>query len=179
MRVQGIISAAVLASLVGIATPVYSQQDNRGDTRSHADQRHDRNRHRQPRSNSRAQRRLEQQRVRHGAWQEHRARTWESDHQTWRDRGGYQGYRVPDDRYRRYFGAEHGFRIQTRPFRVASGHPAFQYRGYWFTVVDRWPESWTDNWYDTDDVYVTYRDDGYYLFNRRHPRAGIAIQISL
>jgi len=31
----------------------------------------------------------EQQRVEQGAWQEHRARSWQSDHRTWQQRGGY------------------------------------------------------------------------------------------
>jgi hypothetical protein len=45
--------------------------------------------------------------------------------------------------------------------------------------VDPWPEYWANNWYDTDDVYVTYADNGYYLFNRRYPNVGIAISISM
>jgi hypothetical protein len=36
-----------------------------------------------------------------------------------------------------------------------------------------------DGWYDTDDVYVTYVDNDYYLFNRRYPTVGIAISISM
>ena len=34
-------------------------------------------------------------------------------------------------------------------------------------------------WYDTDDVYVTYVDNGYYLYNRRYPNVGIAVRISM
>ena len=44
-------------------------------------------------------------------------------------------------------------------------------------LVDPWPEYWANDWYDTDDVYVAY-DSGYYLFNRRYPDVGIAINIS-
>jgi hypothetical protein len=45
--------------------------------------------------------------------------------------------------------------------------------------MDPYPEYWGDSWYETDDVYVDYADDGYYLYNRTHPgRAGIAISIS-
>ena len=64
-------------------------------------------------------------------------------------------------------------------FSVVGGYPRFQYSGYWFSMVDPWPEYWANDWYDTDDVYVTYVDNGYYLFNRRHPQTGIAINISL
>jgi hypothetical protein len=121
----------------------------------------------------------EQQRVRQSAWQQHRAGNWESDHRTWQQRGGYRGYRIPDTRFRGYFGPDHGFRIYGLPFRVVGGYPRFRYSGYWFSLVDPWPESWATNWYDTDDVYVTHVDEGYYLFNRAHPTAGIAIRISI
>ena len=56
----------------------------------------------------------------------------------------------------------------------------FQYGGYWFSFLDPYPEFWGSTWYETDDVYVDYYNDGYYLYNRRYPaRPGIAISISL
>ena len=57
--------------------------------------------------------------------------------------------------------------------------PRFQYQGYWISLVDPWPEYWGNDWYDNDDVYVVYVDNGYYLFNRRYPNVGIAINISM
>ncbi len=33
----------------------------------------------------------------------------------------YHGYRIPDDRFRGYFGPEHGFRIYGLPFQVYGG----------------------------------------------------------
>jgi hypothetical protein len=133
----------------------------------------------QGRQQPQPQRSQAQQREQHSAWQQHRSQRWDSDHRTWQQRGGYSGYRIPDDRFRGYFGPEHGFRIYGRPFLVVGGYPRFQYNGYWVSLVDPWPEYWADNWYDTDDVYVTYVDNGYYLFNRRHPSVGLAISISL
>ena len=103
---------------------------------------------------------------------------WQSDHRTWQQRGGYSGYRIPDNRFHGYFGPSHGFRIEGLPFLVVGGYPRFQYGGYWFSPVDPWPEYWANNWYDTDDVYIAYADNGYYLFNRRYPNVGIAISIS-
>jgi hypothetical protein len=120
-----------------------------------------------------------QQNVRQAAWQQHRSQSWHSDHRTWQQRGGYSGYRIPEDRFRGYFGPSHGFRINGLPFLVVGGYPRFQYNGYWLTLVDPWPENWANNWYDTDDVYVGYANDGYYLYDRRHPSVGIAINISL
>ena len=121
----------------------------------------------------------QQQRAEQSAWQEHRAQSWQSDHRDWQQRGGYHGYRIPDDRYRGYFGPDHGFRIYGLPFMVVGGYPRFQYEGYWFSTVDPWPEDWANNWYDTDDVYVTYVNNGYYLFNSRYPNVGIAVSISM
>jgi len=133
----------------------------------------------QQRTNDRPQRTPEQHRVQQSAMQQHRSHTWDSDHRNWKQRGGYSGYRIPDDRFRGYFGQEHGFRISGLPFLVVSGYPRFQYSGYWFSMVDPWPEYWGDDWYDNDDVYVVYVDDGYYLYNNRYPNVGIAINISM
>ena len=108
-------------------------------------------------------------------WQEHRAHNWQSEHRDWRQRGGYDGYRVPENRYRQYYGPQHVFRLYRYPMEVYGGYPRFQYGGFWFGFVDPWPEYWSDRWYDNDDVYIVYSDDGYYLYNRRHPRDRIAI----
>jgi hypothetical protein len=148
----------------------HAQQQRQDNQSQHAQQR---------RGNEQPQRTRDRQLVRQSAWQQHRAQNWRSDHRTWQERGGYHGYRIPDARFRGYFGPEHGFRIHGRPFLVVGRYPRFQYNGYWFSLIDPWPEYWANDWYDTDDVYVTYVDNGYYLFNRRHPTVGIAISISL
>jgi len=106
-----------------------------------------------------------------------RAGLWNSDHRTWQQRGGYNGYRIPDDRFRLYFGASHFFRISGLPLLFVGGYPRFQYDGYWVTFVDPWPESWPPNWYETDDVYLDY-SDGYYLYDRNYPGIGIAVTVS-
>jgi hypothetical protein len=131
------------------------------------------------RDNRQARNGPEQHRIQQSAWQKHRSQRWESDHRNWRQRGGYRGYRIPDDRFRGRFGPEHTFRIYGLPFMVYQGYPRFQYGGYWITAVDPWPEYWGEDWYDNDDVYVTYVDDGYYMYNRRYPTVGIAIRISM
>jgi hypothetical protein len=133
----------------------------------------------QQQARQQSQRSPQQQRVQQSAWQQHRSRNWQSDHRNWQQRGGYRGYRIPDDRYRGYFGPSHGFRIGGLPFLVVGGYPRFQYQGYWITTVDPWPEYWGDDWYDNDDVYVDYVDNGYYMYNRRYPSQGIAINITL
>jgi hypothetical protein len=160
------------------------QDQNKEQERAGQQQRRDQNEQQQQRAdnrrdNERPRRTQEQQRVQQSAWQEHRSQRWDSDHRTWQQRGGYNGYRIPDDRFRGYFGQDHGFRIYGLPFMVVGGYPRFQYGGYWITTVDPWPEYWGNDWYDNDDVYVTYVDNGYYLYNRRYPNVGIAISISM
>lgn len=115
----------------------------------------------------------------HNDWQGRRARDWRSEHRTWEQRGGYRGYRIPEYRFGRYFGPRHFFRIHDLPVLVFSGYPRFLYGGCWFSLVDPWPEYWADDWYEADDVYIEYSGDGYYLFNRRYPGVGIAVNISM
>jgi len=158
------------------------QQQKDQNKQQHAqqqDQNNQQQRAQQQKGDERPQRTQEQQRVEQSAWQKHRSQRWDSDHRTWQQRGGYNGYRIPDDRFRGYFGQDHGFRISGLPFLVVGGYPRFQYSGYWFSLVDPWPEYWGNDWYDTDDVYVTYVDNGYYLFDRRYPNVGVAISISM
>jgi hypothetical protein len=113
----------------------------------------------------------------HDTWQQARAQRWSSDHRTWAQRGGYGGYYIPQDRFSLYFGNQHSFRLRTRPV-MYMGYPRFEYSGFSFLLVDPWPEYWSENWYDSDDVYIDY-DDGYYLYNRRYPQVRLAITIAL
>ncbi len=88
-----------------------------------------------------------------------RATSWKGEHQTWSQRGGYNGYRIPDNRFRQYFGRDHFFRIGGLPLVFVGGQPRFQYDGYWVTFMDPWPEDWAANWYESDDVYLDYHGD--------------------
>ena len=157
------------------------QQDQRQQHAQQQQQQDQKQQHarQQQQGNEHPKRTQEEQRVQQSAWQEHRSQRWDSDHRNWQQRGGYNGYRIPDDRYRGYFGQDHGFRIYGLPFLVVGGYPRFQYEGYWISLVDPWPEYWGNEWYDNDDVFVTYANNGYYLYNRRYPNVGIAISISM
>jgi hypothetical protein len=114
----------------------------------------------------------------HSGFGQSRASSWNNDHRTWGQRGGYNGYRIPQDRFGLYFGSNHFFRIYGLPMFFVGGYPRFQYDGYWVTFVDPWPETWPDTWYETDDVYLDYTGDGYYLYNRTRPGPGIAVTIA-
>jgi hypothetical protein len=108
-----------------------------------------------------------------------KAGNWNSDHKTWQQRGGYNGYRIPDARFSMYFGTGHHFRIGGLPILFVGGYPRFQYDGYWITFVDPWPDNWNPDWYETDDVYLEYTDDGYYLYDSNYPAIGIAVTVSM
>jgi hypothetical protein len=59
------------------------------------------------------------------------------------------------------------------------GGQRFRYGGYWFGLIDPWPEYWSSDWYDSDDVYVNYEGGGYYLYNRSYPSDRVAISFYL
>jgi hypothetical protein len=118
-------------------------------------------------------------RAQYTAWDGHRARRWGAEHRTWRARGGYDGYWIPEDHYRVVFGPRHRFRVDRCPLVIVSGYPRFYYGGYWVTFIDPWPEYWADDWFAQDDCYVIYDDDGYYLTNVRHPGVRIAVSFTL
>jgi flagellar motor protein MotB len=79
--------------------------------------------------------------------------------------------RIPDDRFRANFGAEHVFVIN-EPVMVG-GFSRFQYGGFWFGFENPWPVGW----YYTDNVYVDYIDGGYYLCNPYYPGVHVGISV--
>ncbi len=89
------------------------------------------------------------------------------------DQHGDRSARIPDDRFRAHFGHEHRFAIN-HPVFVA-GRPRFQYGGYWFEILDPWPADWSYS----DECYIDYVDDGYYLFDPLHPGFRIAVVIAM
>jgi hypothetical protein len=156
------------------------QQQAKGRQEQQRQQQQARSQQEQQRKQQQAKGQQEQQRQarqQQAAWQQRRARNWQSEHRDWKQRGGYNADRIPEDRYRSNFGPDHAFRIYNNPVMVTGGYPGFQYGGYYFSVVDPWPQYWPNNWYENDDVYIDYSGDGYYLYNRRYPRDRIAISV--
>jgi DNA polymerase III gamma/tau subunit len=85
--------------------------------------------------------------------------------------GPQRGARIPDDRFREHFGHEHRFRVER--VVLVENRPRFQYTGYWFELVDPWPAAWSYS----DDCYIDYVDDEYFLFNPLHPGIRIAVVV--
>jgi hypothetical protein len=152
------------------------QQQQRAQKQQQDQGRQQQQRQQQVKQPSQQRQRVQQDKQRE-VWQQHRAHDWQSEHRDWQQRGGYNGYRIPEDRYRVRFGPDHWFRIHSYPMELYGGYPRFQYGGFWFGFMDPWPEYWSNDWYDNDDVYIIYSEDGYYLYNRRYPRDRIAVTV--
>ena len=84
-------------------------------------------------------------------------------------RGGNEHGRISNAHYANRFGRGHSFHVNRRDYNQRR----FQYGGYAFGFVDPWPIQWGYS----DDVYVVYSDDGYYMYNRIHPGLRISINI--
>ena len=112
-------------------------------------------------------------------WPRYRAQSWSSQHRTWGQRGGYNGYRIPGPRFTLYFGRPHRFHLSSYQVRIVGSYPQFYADGYWFTMLDPVPEYWDYDWYDRDYVTIVESDGGYYLLNEAYPDALLAISINL
>jgi len=84
---------------------------------------------------------------------------------------GHHYGRISDARYRAHFGNKHEFRMR-RP-RMVNGYNRFYYSGYTFGYNEAWPSDWRY----TDNVYVEYVDNSYYLYNPRRPGIHITLNI--
>jgi len=82
---------------------------------------------------------------------------------------GRRGGHIPDDKFRATFGRQHTFAMQHPT--TNGGQPRFQYGGYWFALVDAWPEDWAY----TDECYIDYIDGEYFLIDLARPGIRLAI----
>ena len=69
--------------------------------------------------------------------------------------------------------------MSSYPMAMYGGYPRFRFDGFWLSVLDPWPEYWATNWYGADDVYISFVDGGYYMYNRSYPGDRIALSVSL
>jgi hypothetical protein len=78
--------------------------------------------------------------------------------------------RIPEPDFRAHFGRGH--RFAPGRIEVYQGRPQFNYGGYVFALVEPWPAAWA---YDTDDYYIDYVDDDYWLYSFDHP--GVRLEL--
>jgi len=188
MKLIGILSTAVLSLTLGIAAPVYAQeqheQQEEKDKPAQVEEKHaqpegqkaqqDKSAKQEEKTaqeqdkNSKQEDKTAQQQDKNAKQEEHNAQQQTQESRT--EHARYNG-RIPEDRFRANFGSVHVFVIN-RPV-IVEGRPRFQYGGYWFGFGEPWPGGWAY----TDSVYVDYVDGGYYLYNRVHPGVRISINI--
>lgn len=169
MKLVGIISTAVLALVLGIAAPVYAQEQ-RGDQDEAKPKQEDKaqpEKAKQEDKNAQQQEKNDKQDVKNTQQQEKNTKAEKNEQQA---KGG-QSARIPDDRYKANFGREHTFRVSQAEY----GNRRFQYGGYWFGFAGAWPS----NWLYTQNVFVVDIGGVYYLCNPTYPGVNIALSFSL
>jgi hypothetical protein len=193
----GIITTAALSFLLGIAAPLYAQQDQSDQKQEQKDkpaekkapedksarqngkttQQQDRNtkpeeRNAQPQDKSaRQQDKNNNQQETNAQRQDKNTKQEEQNPEQTQRSAGNHGGRIPDDRFRANFGREHSFRVSQDDY---SRDRRFQYGGYWFGFVDAWPR----NWLYTEDVFVVEIDGVYYLCNPMYPGVNVTLSIA-
>jgi hypothetical protein len=193
MKPFGVLSTAVLFVLFGIAAPVYAQEpqeENKPAQHEEAKpaqdkpsqpeeakpgERRDEGKPAEHRDEAKPGERQEQvkpeERREESRPEERREEKHPAVQQKSEQHGTRAGGRIPDDKFRAHFGREHKFQVG-HPV-IVEGQPRFQYAGYWFVLVEPWPVEWAY----TDDVYIDYVDDEYYLFDLMRPGIRIAINV--
>ena len=81
------------------------------------------------------------------------------------------GRRIPEDKFKANFGQQHSFRVSENDYR----NHRFQYGGYSFGFVDPWPS----NWLYTQNVYVIEINGVYYLCNASFPGVNLVLSFTL
>jgi|SRR5450432_328311 len=91
-------------------------------------------------------------------------------------RQGGKSARVPDEQFRAKLGHQHSFKVNrvVTQTRVVPNQTQFVYEGYAFVFLDPWPADWMF----TDDCYIDYVDDQYFLFDPFHPEIRVALVIA-
>jgi hypothetical protein len=80
---------------------------------------------------------------------------------------------IPDPKFKANFGRQHTFAVKKviNTTTVVPGQTQFVYGGYTFIILDPWPSEWLF----TDDCYIDYVDDEYFLIDVFHPGIRIVL----
>jgi hypothetical protein len=161
MKFVGLISTAVLSLTLGVAAPVYAQEQH--------DQQDEQKAKPAP-EEKKAQPEKSAKPEEKAAQEQKNASPAAKDKQPQRA-GNHGGGRIPDDKFKANFGQQHTFRVSQSDYR----NHRFQYGGYSFGFVDPWPS----NWLYTQNVYVVEINGVYYLCNASYPGVNLALSFTL
>jgi outer membrane biosynthesis protein TonB len=80
---------------------------------------------------------------------------------------------IPDDQFKAHFGRPHTFPVKQviTTTTIIPNQTRFVDAGYTFIILDPWPAEWLL----TDDCFIDYIDDEYFLFDVFHPGVRIAL----
>jgi hypothetical protein len=80
---------------------------------------------------------------------------------------------IPDPQFKAHFGKPHKFAVSrvVTTTTIVPNQTQFVYVGYTFIFLDPWPSDWLF----TDDCYIDYVDDEYFLFDVFHPGIRVAL----
>ncbi|MGA7561187.1 MAG: hypothetical protein WCF61_03285 [Terriglobales bacterium] len=163
MKLVGVISTAVLSLILGVAAPVFAQEQHEQEdqkTKPAAQE----EKKAQPEKSAKQQEKP-------AAEQEKNAKPAEKNAKPEQHAAGNGGGRIPADKFKASFGQQHTFRVSQSDYR----NHRFQYGGYAFGFVDPWPS----NWLYTQNVYVIEINGVYYLCNASFPGVNLALSFTL
>ena len=186
MKRIGIIGTAVLSLSLGVAAPVYAQQEQRDKQEEEKAKPAQEEKQAQPEKSAKQEEKPAgrqenaakpedknaKQQDRNAKDGEKTARQHEQQGQGKQERASGSNGLIPEDRYKANFGQQHRFHVSQADY---SRDRRFQYGGYWFGFVDPWPS----NWVYTQDVYVVEINGVYYLCNPMYPGVNILLSVTL
>ena len=174
MKALGITSTALMALLLAVAAPAWSQEHEQEQKDKPAQQEEKKvqpeksaKQEQKPVAQQGKSAKPEQKSAKPGVKNAQQHAVQAHPKQVQQARGG----RIPDDHFKANFGRQHTFRVSQGDY----GNRRFQYGGYSFGFVDAWPS----NWLYTQNVYVVEINGVYYLCNPVYPGVNIALSVVL
>jgi hypothetical protein len=170
----GIITTATLSLLLGIAAPLYAQEqhEEQKDQQEQKDTAKPEAKRAQPENKAEEAKpaaKPEEKTAQENKNNKPEEKTTQQHEQ--QAKAGAQHGRIPDDKFKANFGQQHTFRVSEGDYR----NHRFQYGGYSFGFVGAWPS----NWLYTQPVYVVDIGGVYYLCNPVYPGVNIALSFTL
>jgi hypothetical protein len=177
MKAIGIITTAALSLILGIAAPIYAQEQH-GEQKDQQEQKDKAAKPEEKKAQPEAKKaqeakpKQEEEKTAQAGKDTKQEEKTTQQHEV-QAKGGEptQHNRIPDDKFRANFGREHTFRVSEGDYR----NHRFQYGGYSFGFVGVWPS----NWLYTQDVFVVDIDGVYYLCNPVYPGVNLALSFTL
>ncbi|MGA2005329.1 MAG: hypothetical protein ABSG70_18220 [Terriglobales bacterium] len=175
MKLVGVVSTAVLSLVLGVAAPVFAQEqheqeEQKGKPAAQEEKKAQPEKATKQEEKPAARQEKNAKPEEKNAKQEQNSKPAAKNEQQQRAAGN-RGGQIPADKFKANFGQQHTFRVSQGDYN----NHRFQYGGYSFGFVDPWPS----NWLYTQNVYVIEIDGVYYLCNPSFPGVNLVLSFSL